>query len=399
MEPLSVAILPADAEIEQVSASAQFRKAPAQRELLRYLWMHRHEPISEYTIGVEALARKSDFDPRFDSSVRVQISRLRQRLKDHYDGEGRDRPMRVSIPLGEYRVEVASVPVTAPAPITLPPARKSSSLILYSLCGLALMLAADDLRLRFRSAPARPPLPSFWAGVAQSGQPTPIIVPAPIFFRWENHPYVVRDFGANHFTQFEDSPFLAPLAKQFGRPQISQLYTVASDTRAASTLAKYLQDRAVPAEVIDTPTATIDVLGSHSTIIFAGPGTTGQLGTLLDKMNFYLIPGKSGVLNRRPESGEPAQFSEIRHAPLRSTNHGIIARLPGKASGTVCVVFLSTYNPALLSMTLSPVELDQLTQFLRRRGDARFFETVIRFERNADRILQAAPVAYRDLKY
>lgn len=398
MEPLSVASLPADAEIEQVSASAQFRKAPAQRQLLLYLWTHRHETVSEYAIGVEALDRKPDFDPKFDSTVRVQISRLRQRLKDYYEAEGRDRLLRVSIPLGEYRVEVASVPVSAPVPAANPAPRKRS-LLYYSFCALALLVTADYLRLRLQTIPEQPRLPSFWAGLTRPGQAIPIIVPAPIFFSWGNQPYVVRDFGVNHFTQFANSPFLGPLARQFGPPQLSQLYTVASDTRAASTLARYLQDRGVPAEVIDTPSATIDVLGSQTTIIFAGPGTTAQLGNLLDTMNFHLVPGKGGVLNRQPQSGEPAHFNEIRHSPLRTTSHGVIARVAGKARGTTCLVFLSTYNPALLSMAISPMELDELATFLRKQGEARHFEAVVRYERNADRILQATPVAYRKLSY
>lgn len=392
-----------EAEIEQVCGSAQFRKAPAQSALLRYLWEHRHEAVSEYAIGVEALGRKADFDPKIDSTVRVQISRLRQRLKDYYEIEGRDQTRRLHIPMGDYRVEMVTIaqperPVAPPAAVPPTPKQKLPWMLLAT-AGLALLLLGDNLRLRWQSAPGPATLPPFWAAVAKAGQPVPIIVPAPIFFRWENQPYVVRDFGVNHFTEFEQSPFLKPLGKQFGTPQITQLYTVASDTRAASTVAKYLQDRAVPAEVIDTPTATLDILASQSTIIFAGPGTTSQLGSLLNGMNFYVEPGRGGVLNRRPVDREPTHFTEVRHSPLRTTNYGIIARLPGKAPGTVSLVFLSSFNPALLSMTVNSAELERLSAFLKGRNAAPYFEAVVRFERNADHVLQTEAVAYRSVTH
>lgn len=381
--------------MEEICASAQFKKAPAQRDLLRYLWQHRHELISEYTIGTEALGRKHDFDPKFDSTVRVQISRLRQRLKDYYESEGLGLSKRVQIPPGGYRPEIVEAAMAEP--VAEPAAKPSwNRWLVYGLAGLAVLLAADDLRLR-QAAVGVPALADFWARVAQPGQPTPIIVPAPIFFRWEGQPYVVRDFGVNRSSEFPASPFLAPLGKQFGPAQMTQLYTVASDTRAASTLAKYLQDRAVPADILDTPAASLDVFGAKTTIVFAGPGTTSQLGSLLEKMNFYVLPIRGGVLSRNPGPGEPAHYAEIRHAPLRSTNYGVIARVPGRAAGSTALVFLSTYNPALLSVCLNPAELESFEARLRQAGNPTYFEAVIEFERNADRVLRAQMVALRSI--
>jgi hypothetical protein len=383
----------AEAEIEQLCAGAQLRKAPAQRELLRYLWNHRDDPISEYAIGVEALGRKSDFDPKLDSTVRVQISRLRQRLKDHYENEGRNRSIRVHIPLGEHRLDIVEVQQSE-----VPPQPQPRSRVLgYALGVLALAFALDDLRLRFLSAPEPPSLHRFWAKVVQPGKPIHILVPAPVFFRWENHPYVARDFHVNDSTQYGESLFLTPLVERFGPPLITQLYTVASDTRAASTLAHYLQDRGVPSNIIDTPAASLDLTATQDLIVFVGPGTTSQLGSMLENMNFYMVPGKGSVLSRRPAEGEPNHYADIRHSTLRITSHGIIARLPGNSKGTTSLVFISTFNPALLSMTVTPTELDSVDAFHQRNGGSPFFEMVVRYERNADRILQAKPIAYRSL--
>jgi hypothetical protein len=50
--------------------------------------------ISEYAVATDALGRRIDFDPKTDASVRVQISRLRRKLKDFYETEG--APMRLT---------------------------------------------------------------------------------------------------------------------------------------------------------------------------------------------------------------------------------------------------------------------------------------------------------------
>jgi hypothetical protein len=60
------------------------------------------ESLKEYTIGVEAFGRPPDFDPKTDTIVRVQIHRLRQKLKEYYDSEGRHDPIVVEIPKGHY---------------------------------------------------------------------------------------------------------------------------------------------------------------------------------------------------------------------------------------------------------------------------------------------------------
>lgn len=378
-------------ESERICTSAQFRKAPAQRELLRYLVKHRDENVSEYAIGVEALGRKPDFDPKTDSTTRVQISRLRQRLKDYYAEEGKADTLRISIPVGQYRVELTEEAQVPPSKPGGPGWRRWA----LGLGVAVLLLGADNLRLRIQTQAAGAKLESFWEPIVVGGGTVPLIVPAPLFFRWEKQPFVARDFGVNEAGRYRESPFLAPLVERYGAPQITQLYTVASDTVAASTLAQYLRERGVSARVIDTPGVTVDLIGRQNTIVFAGPGTTLQLGGLLEGMNFYLESGKGGVLNRKPKPGETEFFRGEELAPLRTRGYGILARVPARAAATTSLLFLSTFNPALLSVLLTKSKLSELEAFQRRQGGHPFFEIVIRYERNADLVLSAEPVAYR----
>jgi hypothetical protein len=76
------------------------------QQLLQYLaektFTHGAEPIKEYTIGVEALGRPPDFDPKADPIVRVQTHRLRQKLKEYYDSDGIHDYIVIKIPKGQY---------------------------------------------------------------------------------------------------------------------------------------------------------------------------------------------------------------------------------------------------------------------------------------------------------
>src|SRR5271154_4405994 len=90
--------------IRQVIDSEPFRAAPTMRALLLYLWEHQHEPFSEYAIATEALGRSPDFDPKLDSTVRVQVARLRTKLKEFYETAGDAFPLQLTLPLGSHEL-------------------------------------------------------------------------------------------------------------------------------------------------------------------------------------------------------------------------------------------------------------------------------------------------------
>ncbi|MGH9343397.1 MAG: malectin domain-containing carbohydrate-binding protein, partial [Terriglobia bacterium] len=94
------------AELETVLASEIFARSPNLAKMLRYIGMKYLEghgdAIKEYNVGVEALGRPPDFDPKEDSVVRVEAHRLRKKLKRYYESEGRDHPVVISLHVGHY---------------------------------------------------------------------------------------------------------------------------------------------------------------------------------------------------------------------------------------------------------------------------------------------------------
>jgi TolB-like protein len=76
--------------------------------------------IKGYTIGIEALGRRQDFDPLTDSIVRVVAGRLRRALERYYAREGVDRSVIIELPRGRYvplfRKGAAATQASAAAP-------------------------------------------------------------------------------------------------------------------------------------------------------------------------------------------------------------------------------------------------------------------------------------------
>lgn len=99
-------------QLERIIASPALSGAPRLSSLLRYIvgetLADRGHQLKEYTLGVEALGRPSRFDPRLDSIVRVEASKLRSRLAAYYEGPGADDPVRIELPRGSYAARITS---------------------------------------------------------------------------------------------------------------------------------------------------------------------------------------------------------------------------------------------------------------------------------------------------
>jgi hypothetical protein len=105
-------------QVRRILQSASFRNATTLQQLLQFLaaktTIGSIDVLKEYTIGVEALGRKQDFDPKIDPIVRVQSHRLRLKLKEYYEAEGRYDPILIQIPKGHYMPTFETVTASMP---------------------------------------------------------------------------------------------------------------------------------------------------------------------------------------------------------------------------------------------------------------------------------------------
>ncbi len=105
-DPVGVSPEVVRAHLSEILASAVFSKADRISRFLRYAVeesLGGHESrISEYSIGVEVYERPATFDARLDSIVRVEAGRLRSKLREYYETEGKNSAIRIEFPKGGY---------------------------------------------------------------------------------------------------------------------------------------------------------------------------------------------------------------------------------------------------------------------------------------------------------
>src|SRR5579884_542010 len=93
-------------QIDRLVSSAILQGSESLCKLLRYLADHSLRnpgvPVKEYQIALEVFGRPANFDPRLDSTVRVQTGRLRTKLANYYHGPGANDAIVVEIPRGSY---------------------------------------------------------------------------------------------------------------------------------------------------------------------------------------------------------------------------------------------------------------------------------------------------------
>lgn len=109
------------AACERLASSRAFGRAERSKRFLRYVVeqaLDGHaDAIKEYAIALEVFER-SGYDPKVDSVVRVEASKLRGLIRTYYEDEGRDDPVRLEIPKGAYvpRFVRVAAPVVGDAP-------------------------------------------------------------------------------------------------------------------------------------------------------------------------------------------------------------------------------------------------------------------------------------------
>ena len=104
---------------ELLAVTRALARYPRLVSLAQYLGeMHfsgKREEINEYNIATEVFGRsKTVFNASEDSVVRVEAHRLRKRLKEYYEGEGKDHPIQLSLPSGTYIPVFSQIDPAAP---------------------------------------------------------------------------------------------------------------------------------------------------------------------------------------------------------------------------------------------------------------------------------------------
>lgn len=157
-------------QLRRIVKSSAFQASNRRQRFLEYIVTEtlagRGERLKGYTIGVEVFERPATFDAAIDPVVRIEAGRLRDKLREYYDGEGHRDPVRIELPKGSYTPhiqlsggapEATTADVTGEQTEAEPPAHKipnvgpapsreaSRELLIALFSGALLLLAAIAL--------------------------------------------------------------------------------------------------------------------------------------------------------------------------------------------------------------------------------------------------------------
>ena len=95
--------------VAKILASPIFSGSPRQQRFLEYLTSHSlngdADRLKGYTIGLEVFDRKDDFDPSLDAIVRVEATRIRNKLREYYEDFGSGDEVRIDFRKGAYQLD------------------------------------------------------------------------------------------------------------------------------------------------------------------------------------------------------------------------------------------------------------------------------------------------------
>jgi serine/threonine-protein kinase len=109
------------AALDKILASPGFVNADRLSRFLRYTVEEtlngQTDKLKESLLGIDVFGRKPSYDPRVDAVVRTEAVKLRARLRDYYESEGREDEVVIDLPKGGYvpafRLRDKLLPATA----------------------------------------------------------------------------------------------------------------------------------------------------------------------------------------------------------------------------------------------------------------------------------------------
>jgi hypothetical protein len=312
------------AQVQRILQSKTFRTSEVHKNLLSYLadksLAGEADSLKEYTVGLDVFAKPSSYDPRQESTVRMHVGRLRQKLAEYYRTDGVNDPVIVDLPKGGFRVTFEPRPVHEPAPpapaAPLPPAAWYRRPVVLAGALLIAIVFAGYFGVRFwqlererAGGPSAwtPELRQLWEPMLSSNRPLLVCLSSP---------------GQTQAVSQED------LSKGVGTAS------------GAFLLGQFLAQRKnnVVLTRSDELSAPEIAMGD---VVFIGPAAKSrQIQASPQDQEITLEPGGVRVLHPRP--GEPEFLADKpAHDPQDfSESYALISHVPG-LYGTGEVLYLS----------------------------------------------------------
>jgi hypothetical protein len=302
--------------LRRILASHQFAHADILKRILRYLVDRSADPDApppkEYELAVNAMGRPSSFDPRTDPIVRVSVGSIRERLSAYFGTEGREEPLRMEIPKGQYRV------VFTPGA----PGRQASD----------------------KGASA---LMRFWEPYFGSQAGTVIVYTEPLFFR-DGARRFVRDWSVNSLETGA-----AEIRNRFPCLDSAEIFPVfhylsAGEVHCLLSISRMFHELGIPIETRSSRNTTWHELSHCNLILLGSPRTNPFLESL--QGDSPLIVREHHIEDASTPAGEDPMFCGRRFKDgrlNRMTEYAVVSRRPGVVENCCITVIAANHGRAI----------------------------------------------------
>lgn len=378
-EPKSPEIEPGEKleQLERVLQSQTLAGSESLRGLLQYVVLKaisdQAAHLKEYTIATEVFGRGNDFDARTDSVVRVQAKRLRTKLQEYYDTEGKTDKILIEIPKGHYSVtfSLARRPHLEDAVRETKPEISQSSAdpspnvrrerlwrigLIIAVIALAISVAAltvsnRDLRKQTEesiSTRSEVDAGAVWKPFLSTGTPTLLVLSNPAVYRFSNavDPDVLLKRSV-HLTP-EQTGWLAEALKDrfvMRQNRIPQLilaqadYTGVGEAIGLQRVADLFRSAGRSITLKQSRTVSAEDMKTYNVISLGSVWANDWSGKLPIKEDFtYSV--NATIMNARPEPGEEEEYRPRFNERTGDliVDYGLITVKPGVTDETTLMI-------------------------------------------------------------
>ncbi|MBV8846712.1 MAG: hypothetical protein JO307_28220 [Bryobacterales bacterium] len=311
-------------QIHRILQSRAFRTSEVQRNLLSYLAEKsisgNADALKEYVVGLDVFAKPATYDPRQESTVRMHVARLRQKLAEYYRFEGADDPIIVDLPKGGFKVTFEPRAIEIPPAFSPPPVvevaapRYRREMILAGACAVAIVCAlffgARLWKMQRTSTPETanwtPELKELWAPILSSNRPLVICLST-----------------------------------------VSSASTVFGTASGAFRLGQFLGGRKHDIQLTPSDQLSMPEIAMGN-VVFVGP-STGSRTIKAVPMDQQLVLENNGIRNLKPRLGEPVFLAD--RPPLdpqdSADSYALVSHVPGLVGNGELLYFSGNQIPAV----------------------------------------------------
>jgi len=308
--------------LNRVAESQVFQKSNRLRQLLLFLGERGQDDpglhIREHDIGVEVFGRPAGYDTSQDTLVRVQASHLRKRLKEYFQGEGKDEPVTVDLPKGIYALTFKARDSAAE-----PPRRSGWRAwlpwaVAAVFAATALLLLTDNARLRRSARPgleASPVTDAFWTQMFANRLMNYLAMSDVALTSFEDR--IGRDLSIEEYQGGAYEPLAAryipdPGIRALSLNVLQRLSTGVVDAKMARAIGVVCAANGIQLSVVLARNLREPEVAGQNTVLLGSRRANPWIGIFEDRLNFQTVfqesPHLASFTNRAPRAGEAREY-------------------------------------------------------------------------------------------